>query len=122
MAEKVSLLNNILNNIVSNALKFSKSGDTILINIKKINNQVILEIKDQGIGMPDHIKENLFSKNHPTTRIGTSGEEGTGFGMLLMHTFLKTFNGTIETESFDIQNHPTNHGTLFRLKFIAIKN
>ena len=119
LAERVSLLNNVLNNIISNALKFSNSGDIILINVKKITNQVIIEIKDQGIGMPDHIKQNLFSKSYPTTRIGTNGEKGTGFGMVLMNTFMQIFKGTVEIESFEIQNHPLDHGTLFRLKFIT---
>lgn len=117
LAEKISLFHSVLNNIISNAIKFSSPNDTIKVRLSTVNDNLILEIQDQGIGMPDEIKQNLYAKNIPTTRLGTNGEKGTGFGMVLMINYLERYNGRVEVESFDIKTHPKNHGTIFRLFF-----
>ena len=117
VAEKISLLNNVFNNLISNALKFSNPGDKIFIKVKTLGDKVIIEIQDQGIGMPELIRQNLFSKNAPTTRNGTLGEKGTGFGMVLLKTCMDSFKAQVEVLSLPIESNPVDHGTLVRLTF-----
>lgn len=103
--------NSVINNLVSNALKFSKEGDTILVKGEIDGDNIKITVKDQGIGIPKKIQDNLFNPNVSTTRDGTSGEKGTGFGMPLVKTYVERFGGTISVESRDIQDDPDNHGT-----------
>jgi signal transduction histidine kinase len=112
IAEQVSLTHSVINNIVSNAIKFSPRGKTIFINGKKTDDKTFcLSIVDQGIGIPAEILENLFSLSKKTSRPGTEGESGTGFGMPLVSTTMKAYGGRIEVESVE------NQGTNFRLYF-----
>ena len=75
IAEPTSLRHNVLANIVSNSIKFSDAGSTISIEIAVDKDEVELRVKDQGVGMPTSIKENLFSPFAKTTRDGTMGRK-----------------------------------------------
>lgn len=112
IAEQVSLTHSVINNIVSNAIKFSPRGKKILISGKKSDDKTFcLSIVDQGIGIPAEILENLFSLSKKTSRPGTEGESGTGFGMPLVYATMKAYGGRIEIESAE------NQGTTFKLFF-----
>jgi signal transduction histidine kinase len=108
--DQVSFNNQVLGNIVSNAIKFSHPGGTITISCSVKNEKtVVLEVKDSGIGMPDVLAKSLFDMNKRTSRSGTSGEGGTGFGMHIMKSFMEMYQGEVEIESQE------NAGTLIRL-------
>lgn len=113
LAEAVSLTHSVINNIISNAIKFSPRGKKIFIkgSDDPQNKLFCLSIADQGIGIPAEILENLFSLNKKTSRQGTEGESGTGFGMPLVYATMKAYNGNIEVSSQE------NQGTVFRLFF-----
>ena len=96
------LVNHILNNLISNAVKFSDKGGIIQIKSYKAPEnpkKAWIEIKDCGIGMPKIILANIFRQDKETTRPGTSGEPGTGFGMLIVDSFVKELGGRITLES-----------------------
>ena len=120
IAEATSLLNNVINNLISNAIKFSFEHSAITIFFRSENSLQVVEIKDQGIGMPQSMMENLFDTYKETSRLGTSGEKGTGFGMPLVKSYMELYGGSIEVQS--IEKSPEaerneNHGTRFILKF-----
>lgn len=117
LAEPVSFSNQILNNIISNAIKFSKENSEILITINRKEIYYVLEITDTGIGIPKDLIANLFSADKPTNRKGTHGEEGSGFGMPLMKYYLDLYNAKIEIDSKTIEESPNQHGTTFRIYF-----
>lgn len=98
-AEKTILSNVILLNLLNNAIKFSHPGDRIDVRAFIQDSQVIIEIQDYGIGIPPEILENIFSINSKTTRPGTQGEKGTGYGMPLVKEYLQMMQGTIEINS-----------------------
>lgn len=116
--DRVLFVNNVLNNILSNAIKFSENKATIKISILQENDAVILEIKDQGIGMPDDMLQSIFSGGVNISRPGVNGEEGTGFGIGLLKSTLDLFNCDIDVESREKSEKNSNHGTKITIKFI----
>ena len=111
MAEGTSLINSVLNNILTNAVKFSYPGSSVDVTATELDGKVILSVRDQGIGMPERLLDDIFNINKPTSRQGTNGESGTGFGMPLMKRFVNAYGGDIEVRSQDKKTHPDDHGT-----------
>lgn len=115
LVEPVSFNNQVLGNIISNAIKFSPAGSKIMINVYPMNQKsYAVEIKDSGIGMPELLIQQLFDINKKTTRPGTMGEIGTGFGMHIMKSFVELYGGQVEVESIEAQGE-TPSGTTIRL-------
>ena len=104
-------INSILNNLFTNAIKFSPRNATIVCQAKLVQDQVKLSVKDEGIGMPEKILENLFNLEVSTSRNGTNGEFGTGFGMPLVKTYVEAFDGEIEVFSTEKSNSCPTSGT-----------
>jgi two-component system sensor histidine kinase/response regulator len=99
-AEKVSLVNSVLNNLLTNAVKFTPAGKMVTVSTKIVDDRVLLTITDEGIGMPDDIITELFNPlSRKSHREGTDGEAGTGFGMPLVMTFMTAYGGLIEVQS-----------------------
>ncbi|MDD4976321.1 MAG: HAMP domain-containing sensor histidine kinase [Bacteriovorax sp.] len=116
-AEKVSLCNNIFNNLISNAIKFSESNSTVDIFIKQTEENIIVTISDHGIGIPEELLPYLFAYDKETSRLGTIGERGTGLGMPLMKLFLDLYGVKFSIESITKERHPVKHGTSVELIF-----
>lgn len=116
-AEKTILSKVVLANLLKNAIKFSYPGQRIDLKAYCSQNSVILQIQDYGMGIPQHILENIFSVGYPTSRIGTQGEKGTGYGMPLVKEYLQMMGGEIEisTRTEAIEGAPV--GTLITLRF-----
>ncbi|MCP4105697.1 MAG: hybrid sensor histidine kinase/response regulator [Desulfobacteraceae bacterium] len=110
-AEKTSLVNSVINNLCTNAIKFSFPDSKIYISAQKENDKVVLLIKDLGIGIPQNILNDIFDVTKTTSREGTKGETGTGFGMPLVKKFIIAYGGEIEINSIDKKESPDDHGT-----------
>jgi signal transduction histidine kinase len=63
------------------------------IKIQESKEQVLITIQDYGLGMPESIRENLFDATKKTTRLGTAGERGTGFGMPIVKSYVEKLGG-----------------------------
>lgn len=113
--EKRAFVNSVMNNLITNAIKFSFKNSKILIQAKKLGEETILIVKDSGIGMSEALMKDLFKFNKMTSRKGTSGESGTGFGMPLVKKFVTAFGGKIEVTSTEKLNGNPDHGTTIRL-------
>jgi signal transduction histidine kinase len=115
LVDPVSFVHQVLGNIVSNAIKFSERGGVISISTAPGPlGYIHIHIKDQGVGMPKFIATELFNVEAKTTRPGTEGERGTGFGMHLMKTFVEKYGGHVQVESVEKAQAPS-HGTTFTL-------
>lgn len=104
--------NQILANLLSNSIKFSPNNSKIKLSIRPMDDCVILNIRDYGVGIPHELKNDLFSINKKTSRVGTNGEKGTGFGLPLAKKYSQLINA-------DIQLAETNDslpGTCFQIK------
>jgi PAS domain S-box-containing protein len=94
------MLETVIRNLVSNAVKFTTHGGIIKVSASSDDNQsVIIKIIDSGIGMPGELKDKLFRINEKTNRPGTDGEPSTGLGLLLCKEFIDKHNGKIWVES-----------------------
>lgn len=93
------MLEAVLRNLVSNAVKFTVSGDCILLRAFKIDSGIQFLVQDTGTGIPAEILKQLFKKNVNYTSYGTSGEKGTGLGLRICHEFVAKHGGNIWVES-----------------------
>lgn len=115
LVEPISFNNQVLGNIVSNAIKFSSIGSKIIINVYPVNQiSYAIEIKDSGIGIPQPLIGQLFDLNKRTSRVGTMGESGTGFGMHIMKSFVEMYGGQVGVESIDSKDDSAS-GTTVRI-------
>ncbi len=115
--DRICFMNSIFNNIITNAIKFSSRGGIIRIKSDHSDSEIRLIIQDFGIGMPSEIASTLFTPQEGTSRRGTEGETGTGFGMPLVKHFVEVFGGTIDVESFEGSEKSNSHGTTIFISF-----
>lgn len=92
-------VNTVVRNLVSNAIKFTPEGGTITLGMKQSANQVIVSIKDNGVGMPPEVIQKLFRIDTKHTTKGTADEKGTGLGLILCKEFIEKNGGKIWVES-----------------------
>ncbi len=94
-----NMLDIVLRNLVSNAIKFSKKNSTIEISSKTNQKKITIYVKDEGIGMSKSTLENLFNPDKSIKTIGTGDEKGTGLGLLLVKEFIEKNRASIHVES-----------------------
>lgn len=108
--DRNSFIHSVFNNLITNAIKFSFSDSTIEIGAKQQDpDEVLFWVRDHGIGIPEKILNNIFDIAKPTSRIGTKGEKGTGYGMPIVKKFVEMFGGKILINSKEKPSE--NHGT-----------
>jgi signal transduction histidine kinase len=88
-------------NVLTNAIKFTPTNGEILINSNFIAKSVYVEIKDNGVGMPNDVKNNIFNLQDKVSRNGTEGEKGTGLGLILTKEFVELNKGAVNIMSED---------------------
>lgn len=93
------MLRSIVQNLVTNAIKYTPEGGSILINAALEGHMVCVFVEDSGVGMTNEMKENLFKKVSYPSISGTNNEIGTGLGLLLVNDFVLQHGGTIDIES-----------------------
>jgi len=88
------MINTVIRNLISNAIKFSESNTKITVvvnNYKDDTNSdkyLLITVKDQGIGIPQNVVQNLFQIDSDFTTKGTNDEVGTGLGLILVKDFI----------------------------------
>jgi signal transduction histidine kinase len=103
----------ILRNLVSNSLKFTFSGGTILTSAHSTERGFRLSVTDTGVGMTEEQIEALEGPLSNLSTHGTEGEPGSGLGLLLVNDFTHKHGGTVRIES------ELGRGTTFELDFPA---
>ncbi len=94
-----NLLKTILRNLVTNSIKFTNAGGTILVSGRMNANETEISITDTGIGMDRKIQEMLFKIESNLTTIGTANEKGTGLGLIICKEFVEKHGGHIRVIS-----------------------
>lgn len=89
------MLSSILRNLISNALKFSYVEGIVEVKAERKSGYWLFSIADTGIGMPEHIQELLLKIDERKRQTGTSGEKGSGFGLLLCEDFIARHGGKL---------------------------
>jgi len=96
----VRMLESVIRNLASNAVKFTPRKGKITISAKQMtNNLVEISIKDTGIGMNDEMISNHFRLDKNTKRTGTEKEPTTGLGLIICKEFVEKHGGKIWAES-----------------------
>ncbi len=98
LADK-EMISTVVRNLISNAIKFVPQKGHILIETRKIDQEVIVSVIDNGVGIEENRLAKLFSFNDNQSTTGTAGEKGTGLGMVLCHDFIQRNNGKLWIES-----------------------
>ncbi len=89
-------LTRILDNLVSNAIKFSRKGARIVISFTSPEGSIALSVKDQGPGFSDNDKKSLFQKFKKLSARPTAGETSNGLGLAIVKTLVDRLNGSVE--------------------------
>lgn len=92
------ILKIIMRNLLSNAIKFSKKGQVVEVSCSKKSEEVCIKISDHGIGMDKEQLGKLFNNGVKSKR-GTSGESGTGLGLIICKDFVENSGGHIQVMS-----------------------
>jgi signal transduction histidine kinase len=111
----INMLKTILRNLVSNAIKFTKQGGRIDINVAKTATNITISISDNGIGMEPETVNMLFDISKKHTTKGTSNESGTGLGLFLCKEFVEKHDSHIWVES------KKNEGSIFYFTLLIEK-
>lgn len=91
-----TFLSQVVNNLLTNAIKFSFAESDILIKITKDkNNHIYTEVIDQGKGIPEKEKQKLFNYFQKTSTQPTNGEHSTGLGLAIAKQIITLHKGTI---------------------------
>ncbi|MGE4539864.1 MAG: PAS domain S-box protein [Bacteroidales bacterium] len=93
------MIQSVLRNICHNAIKFSYPDQDITVKVVRDADYIKISIKDRGVGMTPETVQNLFQLDSSKSETGTSGEKGTGLGLLIVNEFVKLHHGTIQVES-----------------------
>jgi len=92
------LYGEVIQNLISNAIKFSLKSNIVSV---YIDNASTLVVKDEGQGIPADMLTKLFNLEEKTSRQGTAGEEGTGFGLPLSYDIIKAHGGELRAYSVE---------------------
>jgi signal transduction histidine kinase len=99
------LLRQIMNNLLTNAAKYSPEGSTVTFNLNCDGEYAVFTIQDQGIGIPAKDQERMYETFHRASNVGTI--QGTGLGLAITKKAVEKHQGVITFES------KVNQGTTF---------
>ncbi|MCR5889901.1 PAS domain-containing sensor histidine kinase [Hymenobacter sp. J193] len=88
-----------VDNLVSNALKFTPTGGQVTVRLREHENRVLLSVRDTGIGIPETLQPSLFEKFSAAAREGVDGEASTGLGLFITKQIVQQHRGKIWVES-----------------------
>lgn len=110
------LLTQVLDNVLGNAAKYSPAGSTIRLSLMRSGEQAVLEIADQGIGVPAAEVEAIFRPFYRTKSARQSGQPGTGLGLTIAAQMMRALGGQLECVS------ETGQGARFFLRLPLAAN
>ncbi|MEO6521098.1 MAG: HAMP domain-containing sensor histidine kinase [Mucilaginibacter sp.] len=93
----------VMDNLISNAIKFSIAGDKIEVLLKQESGKCIIEVRDHGLGIPDELLPYVFDRFSKASRKGVRGEDSIGMGLNIARQIIKKHGGDITVESIEKQ-------------------
>ena len=89
----------VIDNILNNAIKYSPDGGKITVSMKTTDDQMILSISDQGLGIPKQDLPRIFDRFYRVDRARSRAQGGTGLGLAIAKEIIKQHNGFIWAKS-----------------------
>ena len=105
------MINTVLRNLISNAIKFTKPGGEIIVSVNEEKDKIMVSVKDNGIGIPKAVIGKLFRIDENYSTRGTANEAGTGLGLMLCKELIERHDGEIWVES-EVEKGSTFYFTL----------
>ena len=94
-----NMIDSVLRNLISNAIKFTPIQGKIKITAKQLEKEVHISVTDNGVGMSSEKQTAIFELQKHTSTLGTNNEQGSGLGLILCKDFVVKHNGQIWVES-----------------------
>lgn len=91
----------VVRNLVSNAVKYSKPGGKVIVSIDFLEKRFHLSVRDEGIGIPVDEQQNIFSKFFRASNAVHSHTEGSGLGLAVVKLFVEAWGGRVWFESVE---------------------
>lgn len=91
----------VIDNLISNALKFSKDSDRVSVVLSEGKNDVVVKVQDQGMGIPANLLPHIFDSFSKAGRTGLRGEQSTGLGLSIVKQIVESHSGSIEASSIE---------------------
>lgn len=85
----------VINNLISNAIKFTKTGGTIALNLEDRPESVLISVSDDGVGIPQNIRPYVFEPGREGLRKGLKGEDSGGLGLGISKKIVELHEGKI---------------------------
>ncbi len=99
----------LLTNLLENAVKYSPSGSPVQLSLSRSNNSLVIRVVDQGKGIPDEEKKNIFNKFYRVGNEESRKSKGTGLGLYIVYKVVQQHRGKITI----LDNHPS--GAIFEI-------
>ncbi|MEI7828166.1 MAG: PAS domain S-box protein [Prolixibacteraceae bacterium] len=94
-----NMIQTVFRNLIGNAIKYTFRGGTIKVTAIDLGSKIEITITDNGVGMDEETRMNLFLQNKTSSKYGTENEKGTGLGLVLCKEFIEKHGGHIRVES-----------------------
>jgi hypothetical protein len=101
----------IILNLFENAVKYSPDDSTITLALKRQNGKIVLSLADEGLGISDEEKKNIFQKFYRVGNEDTRKTKGTGLGLFIVNYLVQQHNGLVS-----VKNN-TPKGSVFEIVF-----
>lgn len=88
-------LEQIVLNLIDNAIKYAAEGKLLIVELRRLKNQWIIQIKDQGPGIPDAHRQQIFSKFHRVDASLTARQQGSGLGLSIARQLVEGLGGSL---------------------------
>jgi len=95
----MNMLKTVLRNLLSNAIKYTPEGGTIIVESNELNENTQIIVTDTGVGIPAENLSKIFDEKQHLSTYGTNKESGSGLGLILCQSFVKSNNGRLMVES-----------------------
>jgi two-component system phosphate regulon sensor histidine kinase PhoR len=105
------LMDELITNLVYNAINYNKNNGSVVVNLNKIDNSIILEVIDTGIGISNKDQNRIFERFYRVDKSRSKEMGGTGLGLAIVKHIVGKYDGEIEV------NSEINKGTTFRIIF-----
>jgi two-component system sensor histidine kinase VicK len=91
----------VMDNLISNAIKFSKENERVIIALRNEDGQICIDVKDSGLGIPEHLIPYIFDRFSRASRKGLRGEESVGLGLSIVRQIVRKHGGEIKVRSIE---------------------
>lgn len=110
LSANASKLERVIDNLISNAFKFSAIDKEIRIAASKVKDKVLIKVSDRGIGIPSELQSHIFEQFSKAGRKGLQGEKSIGLGLHISHKIIEQHQGELLVNSVE------NEGTTFTIQ------